>query len=59
MGGMSITHWIIVLIIFVIPLALIGGIVWLIVALSRRSSRQQTPVASAPLVLLALIRQLG
>lgn len=47
MGSFSIWHWLILLLLLAVPAVLIGGLVWLIVHLSRRKS---TSVPHAPSV---------
>ena len=43
MDSLSIWHWLVLLIFLVVPLLLVGGLVWLIVRLSRRSAPTNPP----------------
>lgn len=45
MGGFSLWHWLVLVLFLVVPLVLIGGLVWLVVHLSRR---KPAPVPYVP-----------
>ncbi|MCD7099016.1 SHOCT domain-containing protein [Stenotrophomonas sp. MMGLT7] len=47
MGGFSLWHWLVLVLFLVVPLVLIGGLVWLVVHLSRRKPAPVPYVAGA------------
>lgn len=48
MGSFSIWHWLILLLVIAVPVVLIGGLVWLIVHLSRRKFTPMPHLPPAP-----------
>ncbi len=47
MGGFSLWHWLVLLLVLAVPVVLVGGLVWLIVQWSRRKPAGAPPAPQA------------